>query len=73
MSNVVRIEISGPEHSAKTNLLVLLTRFLEKNGINVEEQKIDPQFDKKLNMTDQQLIEKLKDKTVIITEMQTRL
>jgi len=66
------IEITGPEHSGKTTLAVLLGRILEQHGAKVTLQQIDPQFDEKNSATNADLARRVEGMEILITEMQTR-
>lgn len=44
----VTIEVQGPEHSGKTSLIAVVSRFLERLGAKVIIQRADPQIDEKL-------------------------
>ena len=68
---MIRIQVSAPEHSGKTSTIVLLARYLESLGATVILQKADPQLDDKLGHDEEVLRERVKDKTILITEMQT--
>ena len=67
----ITIQVSAPEHSGKTSLMVLLYHHLRELGANVILQRADPQIEKKLGLDDDALRERLKSVEVMITEMQT--
>lgn len=69
--NKVRIQISAPEHSGKTSLIVLIGRYLESLGATVSVQRADPQLPEKLDHDDLLLSTRIKDLEITITEMQT--
>ena len=66
----VTIEVSGKEHTGKTSVIAALAKHLESLGVNVILQRIDPQLDAKLALDDK-VLERLKNTTVFIREMQT--
>ena len=65
------IQVAAPEHSGKTSLMVLLYHHLQELGANVILQRADPQIERKLQLGDDSLRERLKTVEVVITEMQT--
>ena len=67
----ITIQVSAPEHSGKTSLMVLLYHHLRSLGANVILQRADPQIEEKLELGDDVLRERLKSVDVLITEMQT--
>ena len=67
----ITIQVSAPEHSGKTSLMVLLYNHLRELGANVVLQRADPQIGEKLELGDDTLRERLKSVEVLITEMQT--
>ncbi len=67
----ITIQVSAPEHSGKTSLMVLLYHHLRGLGANVVLQKADPQIEEKLELGEEALSERLKSIDVVITEMQT--
>jgi len=69
----VTIQISAPEHSGKTSLIVLLAKHLESLGAaKVTVQHADPQLSAKLSLDESTLIDRLKTMEITLTEMQTR-
>jgi molybdopterin-guanine dinucleotide biosynthesis protein len=66
----VVIEVSGKEHTGKTSVIAAIATQLESLGVTVILQRIDPQLDEKLAMTDK-VKERLANTTVFIREMQT--
>jgi CO dehydrogenase nickel-insertion accessory protein CooC1 len=68
----VTIEVSGKEHTGKTSVIAALAKHLESLGVNVILQRIDPQLDEKLAL-DEHVLERLKNTTVFIREMQTSI
>jgi len=66
----VTIEVSGKEHTGKTSVIAAVAKHLESLGVNVILQRIDPQLDQKLTLNDH-VLERLKNTTVFIREMQT--
>ena len=66
----VTIEVSGKEHTGKTSVIAAVAKHLESLGVKVILQRIDPQLDEKLAMTDK-VRDRLKNTTVFIREMQT--
>jgi hypothetical protein len=68
---LVRVQIAGPEHTAKTTLMVLIADYLETIGVNVIRQRADPQFAAKMAVGSDALEGKVHGMTVVITEMQT--
>jgi CO dehydrogenase nickel-insertion accessory protein CooC1 len=66
----VTIEVSGKEHTGKTSVIAAIAKQLESLGVNVILQRIDPQLDDKLALDDK-VLERLKNTTVFIREMQT--
>ena len=70
-TDMTRIEISGPEHSKKTTLLVLLSRYLVSIGVDVVPQRTDPQFSAKMDVDSAELEAAVKGARVTITEMMT--
>lgn len=73
MTNIVDIEITGDQHSGKTKLAVLVSRFLEAAGISVVLQKADPEIEEKLGKPQEELLSELAAKgiQVRIREMRT--
>ena len=67
----IHIQVSAPEHSGKTSLMVLLYNHLREMGAKVTLQRADPQIDDKLSAPDDTLRERLKSVDIVITEMQT--
>ena len=67
----VQIQITGAEHTSKTRMAVLIARLLEQHGAKVVLQQADPELQDKLQMTDEQLGQKLDDVEILITEMKT--
>jgi molybdopterin-guanine dinucleotide biosynthesis protein len=68
----VTIEVAGKEHSGKTSVIAAIAKQLESLGVKVILQRIDPQLDDKLTLDDK-VLERLKNTTVFIREMQTTL
>ena len=68
----VTIEVSGKEHTGKTSVIAAIAKQLESLGVNVILQRIDPQLDAKLALDDK-VLERLKNTTVFIREMQTSM
>jgi pantothenate kinase-related protein Tda10 len=73
MTNNVIITISGPQHSGKTNLAVLFSRFLESNNVKVKMQKMIDVEDK-LSKDDSELFERFshEEVSIIIMEQETK-
>ena len=69
---MIRIEVSGPEHSGKTSMLAYLEFVLKNAGMVVTLQKADPQLNEKLEKLDES-VRRLAGEPVVITEIQTRL
>ena len=67
----ITIQVSAPEHSGKTSVMVLLYHHLRGLGANVTLQRADPQIEEKLDLGEDALRERLKSIDVVITEMQT--
>jgi len=67
----ITIQVSAPEHSGKTSLMVLLYHHLRELGAAVTLQRADPQIDEKLELGGEILRERLKSVEIVITEMQT--
>jgi len=67
-----RIEISGPEHSKKTTLAILVSEYLSSLGVNVVLQKADPQFEDKISLEHNELEKTVCGLEVFISELQTR-
>ncbi len=67
----ITIQVSAPEHSGKTSLMVLLYHHLRGFGANVILQRADPQIEEKLELGEDTLRERLKSIDVVITEMLT--
>jgi CO dehydrogenase nickel-insertion accessory protein CooC1 len=68
----VTIEVSGKEHTGKTSVIAAVAKHLESLGVNVILQRIDPQLDEKLTL-DEHVLDRLKNTTVFIREMQTSI
>jgi MinD-like ATPase involved in chromosome partitioning or flagellar assembly len=68
----VTIQVSGKEHTGKTSVIAALATHLESLGVKVILQRIDPQLDDKLTLNDQ-VLERLKNTTVFIQELQTQI
>ena len=68
----VTIEVSGKEHTGKTSVIAAVAKHLESLGVKVILQRIDPQLDEKLTLNDQ-VLERLRNTTVFIQEMQTQV
>jgi hypothetical protein len=66
----VTIEVSGKEHTGKTSVIAAVSKHLESLGVKVILQRIDPQLDEKLSLSEP-VLERLKNTTVFIREMQT--
>ncbi len=66
----VTIEVSGKEHTGKTSVIAALAKHLESLGVKVILQRIDPQLDEKLTLNEH-VLDRLKNTTVFIREMQT--
>ncbi|MDR3506634.1 MAG: hypothetical protein P4L64_01925 [Caulobacteraceae bacterium] len=69
----IEIEVSGKEHHGKTTLVAYLAKLLEDAGVDLIVQRADPQIDEKLNLSLENLKEKLSGKKVFIREIQTIL
>ncbi len=67
----ITIQVSAPEHSGKTSLMVLLYQHLNNLGANVILQRADPQVEQKLEADEHALRERLKGVEIVIMEMQT--
>lgn len=67
----ITIQVTAPEHSGKTSLMVLLYHHLRELGASVTLQRADPQIEEKLELGTDVLRERLKSVEVVITEMQT--
>ena len=67
----VTIEVSGKEHTGKTSVIAAVAKHLESLGVKVILQRIDPQLDDKLTLNEQ-VLDRLKNTTVFIREMQTQ-
>ena len=67
----ITIQVSAPEHSGKTSLMVLLYHHLRGLGASVVLQRADPQIEEKLELGEEILRERLKSVDIVITEMQT--
>jgi len=68
----VTIEVSGKEHTGKTSVIAAIATHLESLGVKVILQRIDPQLDEKLSLNEH-VLERLKNTTVFIREMQTTI
>ncbi len=68
----VTIEVSGKEHTGKTSVIAAVAKHLESLGVKVILQRIDPQLDEKLALNEH-VLERLKNTTVFIREMQTQI
>jgi hypothetical protein len=66
----VTIEVSGKEHTGKTSVIAAVAKHLESLGVKVILQRIDPQLDEKLSLNEH-VLDRLKNTTVFIREMQT--
>ena len=66
----VTIEVSGKEHTGKTSVIAALAKHLESLGVKVILQRIDPQLDENLTLNEH-VLDRLKNTTVFIREMQT--
>ena len=66
----VTIEVSGKEHTGKTSVIAAIAAQLETLGVKVILQRIDPQLDEKLGLDDK-VLERLRNTTVFIREMNT--
>ena len=66
------IEVSGKEHSGKTSVIAAVAKQLESLGVKVILQRIDPQLDEKLTLNEH-VLDRLKNTTVFIREMQTQI
>lgn len=64
------IEISGPEHSGKTSLMVVLDNYLRSIGMDITIQLADPQIHDKLDDLEK-CIERLKGEKGKIREVTT--
>lgn len=71
MSDKVFIQVSGPEHSGKTTVAVLVAKYLESLGATVHLQKGDPQIDDKMEKSVEELSTRLGSVDVTLMEMQT--
>lgn len=69
MSQIV-VQFTGPEHSGKTSLMVVLAAFLKEQGVDVRLQMADPQIADKLAQP-QSCLERLQDATVVMREYKT--
>ena len=67
----ITIQVSAPEHSGKTSLMVLLYQHLNSLGASVTLQRADPQIEQKLEASEAALRERLKGVDIVIMEMQT--
>lgn len=67
----IEVEVSGKEHQGKTTLVAYLTKVLEEAGAELIVQRADPQIDEKLNLSVDQLREKLAGKKIFLREIQT--
>lgn len=67
----ITIQVSGPEHSGKTSLAVVVAQLLTDLGADVRLQRADPQIDEKMNADPEDVRERLKTVRVDIMEMQT--
>ena len=66
----VTIEVSGKEHTGKTTIIAAIATHLEQLGATVILQRIDPQLDEKLTMSEP-VLERVKNTSVFIREMHT--
>ena len=66
----VTIEVSGKEHTGTTSVIAAIAKELEGLGVKVILQRIDPQLDEKLALDDK-VLERLRNTTVFIREMNT--
>jgi CO dehydrogenase nickel-insertion accessory protein CooC1 len=69
----IEIDVSGKEHRGKTTLIAYLSKVLSSSGVELIVQRADPQIDDKLNMTLDQLREKLAGKRVFLRELHDRV
>jgi septum formation inhibitor-activating ATPase MinD len=68
----VTIEVSGKEHTGKTSIIAAIATNLEALGAKVILQRIDPQLDDKLTLSEP-VLERIKNTSVFIREMRTAL
>ena len=68
---MTRVEISGPEHSKKTTLAVLIANYLETLGVDVVRQKADPEYPEKETAGSEGLAARVAGMQVFVSEMQT--
>ena len=70
MPNKVIIQISGPEHSHKTDLAVAMHRIFAQYGVNIP-LPLDPQRDMKMDLPIEDLMKKLHGVEFLVMESQT--
>jgi hypothetical protein len=69
----IEIDVSGKEHRGKSTLVAYLSKILSGSGVELIVQRADPQIDDKLNMTLDQLREKLVGKKIFLREIHDEL
>jgi septum formation inhibitor-activating ATPase MinD len=68
----VTIEVSGKEHTGKTSIIAAIATQLEALGAKVILQRIDPQLDDKLTLSEP-VLERIRNTSVFIREMRTAM
>lgn len=71
MPNRIFVNVSGPEHSGKGNLIASIAHHLQSLGCNVVVQCAETHNAKKLNKSDEEIAQRLQATEIIITELQT--
>jgi hypothetical protein len=69
----IEIDVSGKEHRGKTTLIAYRSKVLSGSGVELIVQHADPQIDDKLNMTLDQLREKLSGKKIFLREVHDQI
>jgi hypothetical protein len=70
---MVQIEISGPEHSHKGYLMVVIARVLRDLGAEVTVQGEETHLAEKSNAEFDVILDKISGLRIALTEMKTRL
>lgn len=68
---MITIIIEGPENSGKSHVIALIGKYMKSLGCNVTIQSEETHNAATLAMTEEQLIARLRESPIMITEMRT--
>lgn len=68
---MLNVNITGPEHSGKGHLMVLVAELLREKGLSVVVQGEQSHLHSKFEQSEIEHIDKLSNTKIVITELQT--